>query len=506
MKKFILSIFILLSIIGCNNNVQVDENIIKVGMEVGYAPFNWYQKNSSNDAVKIPSGYAGGYDVQIAKIIAEKLGKKLVIVPSDWDSLLGPAVNSDKVDLVIAGMSPTTQRKKSLDFTDSYYSANIVLVVRKDNKYANGKTLKDFNGAKVTGQLNTLHYDLIDQLEGANKLVAMENFPAMLVALNSGIIDCYVAEKPTALAASSSDSNITYIEFSDGGFKYDKSEVDVAIGIKKGRDDLRLAVNEALSTISMETREKLMSDAINNQPLNEEAGFEDLNFFGWIKYILSNYGMQFIKGTMITIYLAVVGTFVGFLIGIVVAIVNTSKSASLGILRYINKLYILVVRGTPMIVQSMIFYYGLAQVFNINMSPILAASIIISVNTGAYISEIIRGGIISIDKGQYEAGIALGFNHRQTLQYIVLPQAIRNVIPSIGNEFIVNVKDSSVLFAIGVTELYTISKQIAGTNFKYYEVFIITCFIYFILTTVFTYLLKLLEKKLDGNENYEMVV
>lgn len=198
----------------------------------------------------------------------------------------------------------------------------------------------------------------------------------------------------------------------------------------------------------------------------------------------------------------------------IVAVVNTTKLEDiknilfriiLQILKYLNKAYILIFRGTPMIVQSMIFYYGIAQLFNVNISPIIAATIIISINTGAYISEIIRGGIISIDNGQYEAGVALGFNHRQTLQYIVLPQAIRNVLPSIGNEFIVNVKDSSVLFAIGVTELYTVSKQIAGTNFKYYEVFIITCFIYFILTTVFSYLLKLLEQKLEGSQTYEMM-
>lgn len=257
-----------------------------------------------------------------------------------------------------------------------------------------------------------------------------------------------------------------------------------------------------------------MSKAIQTQPVSEDSGLKELSFFGWIGYILSNYGMKFLEGTGITIYLALIGTFVGTIIGMIVAVVNTTKLEDiknilfriiLQILKYLNKAYILIFRGTPMIVQSMIFYYGIAQLFNVNISPIIAATIIISINTGAYISEIIRGGIISIDNGQYEAGVALGFNHRQTLQYIVLPQAIRNVLPSIGNEFIVNVKDSSVLFAIGVTELYTVSKQIAGTNFKYYEVFIITCFIYFILTTVFSYLLKLLEQKLEGSQTYEMM-
>ena len=485
---------------------------LRVGMEVGYAPFNWYQSNSDNGAVKISSGYAGGYDVQIAKIIAKKLNKNLVIVPSDWDSLLGPAVNSDKIDLVIAGMSPTTERKESMDFTDSYYESDIVVVVNKNGNYANAKTLDDFSGAKITGQLNTLHYDMIDQLNGVKKQVAMENFPAMIVALNANKIDGFVAEKPTALSLTETDSNISYIEFKDNGFKYDKNEVNVAIGLKKSNTKLLNEVNKALSEISKEDRENLMKEAIKTQPTSDVQTENNKTFFYWITYILTHYANEYLKGTGITLLLAIVGTGVGSIIGIVVAVVNTLNTTKKTLLNYffkvlqvINKIYVNIFRGTPMIVQAMILFYGLGQVFSINLTPMTASIIIISINTGAYISEIFRGGIISIDKGQYEGAQALGFNHFQTMVYIVLPQALRNVLPSIGNEFIVNIKDSAVLFAIGVTELYTVSKQISGTNFRYYEVFIITSVIYFVLTSISTYLIKKLEQKLDNNKNYEMV-
>lgn len=225
MKKIIAILFMLLSLIACNVEKK---QVLRVGMEVGYAPFNWFQETGENGAVKISTGYANGYDVKIAKIIAEKLNMKLEIVPSDWDSLLGPAVNSNKIDLVIAGMSPTEERKKSLDFTKAYYNSDIVIVVKKNGNYTKAKKLEDLSTARLTGQLNTIHYSLLSQIKGLKKLPAMENFPSMIVALNSNKIDGYIAEKPSALSAKFSDPNIDFIEFKQNeGFKYNKEEINV---------------------------------------------------------------------------------------------------------------------------------------------------------------------------------------------------------------------------------------------------------------------------------------
>ena len=186
---------------------------IKVGMECGYAPFNWFQNDSKNGAVKVDGGYCGGYDVEIAKVIAKKLNKKLVVVKTKWDALLGPALTSGKVDLVIAGMSATPERRQSLKFSKPYYESDLVVVVKKNGKYANAKTINDFAGAKITGQLNTLHYDVIDQMKGVQKQTAMESFPAMIVALNSGKIDGYISERPGAMAAQFSNPNLKFISF-----------------------------------------------------------------------------------------------------------------------------------------------------------------------------------------------------------------------------------------------------------------------------------------------------
>ena len=267
-----LMAFVIFSCGGKNvNGTKKDSKVLKVGMECGYAPFNWFQGDNSKGAVKnATNGYCGGYDVEIAKLVAKGLGKDLQIVQTDWDGLLGPALGAGKVDIVIAGMSPTEERKTNLDFTDSYYKSDLVVVVAKDGKYANAKTLNDFKDAKITAQLNTLHYTVIDKLIGAKKTTAMESFPAMIVALSSKKIDGYISERPGAMAAELSNPNLKYIYFSEGqGFKYATNEVDVAIAVKKNSPELVSKINEILKGISPEQRKQIMEDAVKNQPLQK---------------------------------------------------------------------------------------------------------------------------------------------------------------------------------------------------------------------------------------------
>ncbi len=278
MKKFSLGLLVLLVfiLVSCGGTKKTEakkeeSKVLRVGMECGYAPFNWFQSDDSKGAVKnATNGYCGGYDVEIAKLVAKGLGKDLQIVQTDWDGLLGPALGADKVDIVIAGMSPTEERKANLDFTDSYYKSDLVVVVTKDGKYANAKTLNDFKDAKITAQLNTLHYTVIEQLIGAKKVTAMENFPAMIVALNSKKIDGYISERPGAMAAELSNPNLKYISFPEGqGFKYATNEVDVAIAVKKNSPELVSKINEILKGISPEQRKQIMEDAVKNQPLQK---------------------------------------------------------------------------------------------------------------------------------------------------------------------------------------------------------------------------------------------
>ena len=234
-------------------------------------------------------------------------------------------------------------------------------------------------------------------------------------------------------------------------------------------------------------------------------------FFGWVGFLVQQYGSLFLRGTGVTLLIAISGTVLGFLLGLLVAILRTIelgprapmwKRVPVKILHGILAVYIEVFRGTPMIVQAMVIFYGAQQYLGLSMPRLVAAIFIVSINTGAYMAEIIRGGIISIDKGQSEAAHSIGLTHWQTMVSVVLPQAIRNIMPSIGNEFVVNIKDSSVLNVISVTELFFQAKSAAGTYFRYFETYFIIAAIYLVLTFTITRILRVLEKKMDGPENY----
>jgi putative lysine transport system substrate-binding protein len=271
-----LSLFIVLLVsamvllAGCGTSKGSDsgsseENTFTVGLEAGYAPFNWTQNDDSTGGVKIDGSaeYAGGYDVEIAKKVAEGLGKELVIVKTEWDGLV-PSLTSGKIDAIIAGMSPTADRKKTINFSDNYYTSNLVMVVKKGSKYEDATSIQDFKGAKVTAQLNTFHYSVIDQIEGVEKKTAMDNFPAMRVALESGIIDGYVSERPEGVSASAANENYVMVEFEEG-FKTSADDTAIAVGLEKG-SDLTKKINEILAGISEEERTSIMDSAIKNQP------------------------------------------------------------------------------------------------------------------------------------------------------------------------------------------------------------------------------------------------
>lgn len=250
---------------GGSDSGSNEKDTFVVGLEAAYPPFNWSQKDDSNGAVKIDrlSEYAGGYDVEIAKRIAEGLGKELVIVKTDWEGLI-PSLNSGKIDAVIAGMSPTEDRKKAIDFTDTYYKSDLVMVVQKGSAYENATSIQDFSGAKITAQLNTFHYTVIDQIEGVDKQQAMNDFSTMRVALEAGKIDGYVSERPEAVSATAANDKFTFVEFEEG-FETSDEDTAIAVGLKKG-SDLTEKINEILAGISEEEREEIMDNAIRNQP------------------------------------------------------------------------------------------------------------------------------------------------------------------------------------------------------------------------------------------------
>ena len=475
-------------------------------MEAAYAPFNWTQDDDKNGAVKIEgtNQYANGYDVQIAKQVAKALGKKPLVVKTSWNGLI-PALTSGKLDMIVAGMSPTAERKKEIAFSNSYYTSEPVVLVNKDGAYANAKTLKDFKGAKITSQQGVYLYNLISQLTGAKQETAMGDFAQMRQALESGVIDGYISERPEALTAESANSKFKMIQFKKG-FEVNEEDATIAIGMRKNDNRLE-QVNAAIAKISAKDQVALMDKMIQNQPVETDTSKDKTTFFGQVTKILKDNWPQFLRGASLTLLISITGTIAGLIIGLLIGVYRTAptaKNKALALLQtlfgWFLNVYIEIFRGTPMIVQSMVIYYGTAQAFGVSIDRTIAAIFIVSINTGAYMSKIVRGGIFAVDKGQFEAATALGMTHNQTMRKVVLPQVVRNILPATGNEFVINIKDTSVLNVISVVELYFSGNTIATQTYQYFQTFTIIAVIYFVLTFTVTRILRYVERRFDTDD------
>ncbi len=235
-----------------------------------------------------------------------------------------------------------------------------------------------------------------------------------------------------------------------------------------------------------------------------------MSFLNDVLNIFIKYYPQLLTGVGNTLLIALTSTVAGLALGLLTGVVRTAPMFKNPVLRALHKLlnaiiaiYVEIFRGTPMMVQSMVIYWGYAFATGGDTLPLIPSGIlIVSINTGAYMAEIVRGGIISIDRGQFEGAMSIGMTHAQTMFKVIIPQVMRNILPSVSNEFVINIKDTSVLNVIGVTELYYFAGIIKRQNFQTFQTYLVVCILYFILTFTVTRLLRWVERKLDGNENY----
>lgn len=234
----------------------------------------------------------------------------------------------------------------------------------------------------------------------------------------------------------------------------------------------------------------------------------------WMLYLFEKYWNMFLKGTWVTLYVAVLGTLFGFLLGYLVGIIkdiqlnkqdSIVKRAIIYLLKGLSAVYVEIFRGTPMIVQGMIIYYGLRQ-FGVDISSIAAGILVTLLNTGAYMAETVRAGINSVDIGQREGALAMGMSPIKTMFHIILPQAFRNIIPEMCNTFLTNLKMTSVLNVIGVSELFLVAKTAGGTYYKYFQSYLVIAVIYFVLCFVFNRIFLYIEKKLTKQKAYALAI
>jgi His/Glu/Gln/Arg/opine family amino acid ABC transporter permease subunit len=236
----------------------------------------------------------------------------------------------------------------------------------------------------------------------------------------------------------------------------------------------------------------------------------EMNFFERIVYILQNYGISYLKGAGTTLLIALVSTAIGCVIGFAVGIVQTipvdkkrdgiGKRLLLGLVKVILKAYVEIFRGTPMIVQAVFIYFGLSQMCNIQLGMWQAAFLVVSINTGAYMAESVRGGIISVDPGQMEAGRSLGFNYAQTMWYVIMPQAFKTVLPTLCNEFISLLKETSVSGYIAIQDLTKGGDIIRSRTYSAFMPLIAVALVYLVIVMIFTKLIQILERRLRQSE------
>ncbi len=241
---------------------------------------------------------------------------------------------------------------------------------------------------------------------------------------------------------------------------------------------------------------------------------DPVNSFEWIVYLAVKYKSSFLQGTLITLYISILGTLSGFVLGFLLGLIDDQtidkedfilKKVLLYLAKFISKIFIEVFRGTPMIVQGMVIYYGLRQM-GVALNPITAGILVTFLNTGAYMAETVRAGIKSINIGQREGAYSMGMSPLMTMFYVVLPQAFKNVIPEMCNMFLNNLKMTSVLNVIGVSELFLTAKTVAGNYYKYFEAYLVIAIIYLVLCLIVSQLIALLERKLESKKNYTLAV
>ncbi|MBB6691229.1 ABC transporter permease subunit [Cohnella xylanilytica] len=449
------------------------EKTITMGTSPDYPPYENVDAAGSGDIV--------GLDVDIAKYIAGKLGYELKFAPSDFDGLIA-ALQTKRVDFVMSAMSVTEERKQSVDFSDIYYNATNTIVSLKDKSLG---TLDELKGKRVGVQLGSTQEKVTDELKDAT-ILRLNKIPDLIQALKANRIDAVIVEDAVAAgyAGANEDLKFSMIPPSGEGEGY-------AIAFPKG-SELREEFNGVLAQMKEDgTLQKMVDQWFGTEASSGDSGgvfhFERLGkYMGYI-----------FRGVYVTLLFTLVSAAFGFVWGSVLSLFKISKIAPL---RWFSTVYTSIFRGTPLLLQLALIYYAIPQLFHYNIPALLAAGLAFGLNSAAYLSETIRGGILAVDKGQREAALALGIPYRTMMVSIIMPQAIKNILPALVNECVALVKESSLVSVIGVADLMRRASVVQANTFMAFEPLIVVGAIYYALVLVLTSLARLLERRMRRSD------
>ena len=453
----------------------------KIVMDSSFAPFEY-----QNDA-----GQYVGIDVELIKAIAEQQGFTITLSNPGFDAALN-AVQAGQADAVIAGMSITDARKEIFDFSDAYYTSNILLAVKTGSPYA---SYADLKGKTVGAKNGTSSYAFLDENAATYgyTLKAFDEASTMYDSLNSGSIDALMDDEAVLRYAIQQGREFdTPIPGEPSG------EYGFAVNKGSNPELIEMFNNGLAALVASGKYDEIVQKYLgteNKEAETETKTVDETTIVG----LLSNNYKQLLSGLGTTLSLTLVSFAIAMVIGIIFGMMSVSPNS---VLRSIAAVFVDVVRGIPLMIVTAFIFWGIPNLIESvtgNQSPIndfVAAMIALSLNGGAYIAEIVRGGIEAVPSGQMEASRSLGISYGKTMQKVILPQAVRLMLPSLINQFVISLKDTTIVSAIGLVELFQTGKIIIARNYQSFRMYAILAVIYLIMITLLTRLAKRLEKRL----------
>lgn len=424
-------------------------------------------------------GRVVGLDVDIARSIADKLGYELEISGMDFNGLIA-ALQAKRVDFVMSAMSVTEERKQNVAFTDSYYIARNTIVSLKDKPYA---SLEELAGKRVGAQLGSVQDEVLSGLSQVSDKVRLNKISDLIQEIKAGRLDAAIIEDAVAagMTGANPDLSFTMIDPAPGDQGY-------AIAFPKG-SPLLAQFNEQLAVMKANGELQAIIDkwfGTVSKPAKEDRGFLDFTVLdGYVGYIL--------RGVSVTLLFSLVSALGGLVWGTVLTLFKISEIRPL---KWFSTVYTSVFRGTPLLLQLAILYFATPQLIGYDISPLMAAGLAFGLNSAAYLSETIRGGLMAVDKGQREAAMALGLSYGTTMTHILFPQAIKNILPALVNELVALVKESSLVSVIGVADLMRRASVVQAETFRAFEPLLLVGAIYYVLVLALASCARLLERRL----------
>ena len=452
----------------------------KIVMDSSFAPFEY-----QND-----SGKYEGIDVDLIKAIAKQQGFNIEISNPGFDAALN-AVQTGQADGVMAGMSITDARKEIFDFSDAYYTSNILLAVKKESSV---KSYDDLSGKTVGAKNGTSSYTWLSEhaAQYGYTLRAFDEASTMYDSLNSGSIEALMDDEAVLRYAIKQGRN--FDTPTDG-----EKSGEYGFAVNKGANPelLEMFNNGLAALVKSGEYDKIVSKYLGSTDSKKStsSSVDETTIWGLIK---NNYS-QLLTGLGTTLSLTLISFAIAMVIGIIFGMMAVAPNK---VLRTISAIFVDVVRGIPLMIVAAFIFWGIPNLIESmtgHQSPIndfLAATIALSLNAGAYIAEIVRGGIEAVPKGQMEASRSLGISYGKTMKKVILPQAVRLMLPNFINQFVISLKDTTIVSAIGLVELFQTGKIIIARNYQSFRMYAILAIIYLVMITLLTRLAKRLEKRL----------